>query len=64
MNFAHFPHAAGMLLGLLFCAANAISATDPDLLLDVVLDPQTRQFKAEAELQIPARSFRCMNPCT
>jgi hypothetical protein len=58
MNFAHFPHAAEMLLGLLFCAANAISATDPDLLLDVVLDPQTRQFKAEAELQIPARSFR------
>lgn len=58
MNFAHFRHAAGMLLGLFFCAASAISATDPDLLLDVTLDPQTRQFKAEAELQLAARSFR------
>jgi len=58
MNFAHFRHAAGALLGLLFCAASAISATDPELLLDVTLDPQTRQFKAEAELQVPARSFR------
>lgn len=58
MKFAHFHHAAGMLLGLLFSAASAISATDPDLLLDVTLDPQTRQFKAEAELQLAARSFR------
>jgi hypothetical protein len=58
MKFAHFRHAAGMLLGLLFSAASAISATDPDLLLDVTLDPQTRQFKAEAELQLAARSFR------
>ncbi len=58
MTFTHFRHAAGMLLGLLFCTANAISSTDPDLLLDLVLDPQTRQLKAEAELQIPARSFR------
>jgi hypothetical protein len=30
----------------------------PDLLLDVSLDPQSRQFKAEAELQPGARSFR------
>ena len=58
MNFIHFRHTAGLLLGLLFYVANAFSATDPDLLLDVSLDPQTRQFKAEAELQIPARSFR------
>ncbi len=58
MNIAHFRHAAGALLGLLFCTASAISATDPDLLLDVTLDPQTRQFKAEAELHLAARSFR------
>jgi aminopeptidase N len=56
MNFTRY--AAGALLGLMFYAAGAVSATDPDLLLDVALDPQTRQFKAEAELQITARSFR------
>lgn len=58
MNFTHFRYAAGALLGLLFYAASAIGANYPDLLLDVALDPQTRQFKAEAELQITARSFR------
>jgi aminopeptidase N len=58
MNFTRFRYAAGALLGLMFYAAGAVSATDPDLLLDVALDPQTRQFKAEAELQITARSFR------
>ena len=58
MNFTRFCNTAGALLGLFFYAASAISASDPDLLLDVALDPQTRQFKAEAELQITARSFR------
>ncbi|MDD2741190.1 MAG: M1 family aminopeptidase [Rhodocyclaceae bacterium] len=58
MNLLYFRHPAGFLLGLLFCAASAFSATDPDLLLDVSLDPQSRQFKASAELQLTARSFR------
>ncbi|MEN9481461.1 MAG: hypothetical protein RLZZ298_2856 [Pseudomonadota bacterium] len=58
MNFIHSRHTAGLLLGLLFYAANVFSATDPDLLLDISLDPQSRQFKASAELQIAARSFR------
>lgn len=46
----------GALLGLLLYNPSGFGA--PDLLLDVSLDPHSRQFKAEAELQAPARSFR------
>ena len=56
MSIARFRRSAGMLLGLLLYAANALSA--PDLILDVSLDPQSRQFKAEAELQPATRTFR------
>lgn len=56
MSFARFAYAAGALLGLLFNAASAFSA--PDLILDISLDPQSRQFKAEAELQPTTRTFR------
>ena len=58
MTLARFRHAARGLLGLLFFAAGAHAAPAPDLLLDVSLDPQTRQFKAEAELLVTAPSFR------
>jgi hypothetical protein len=56
MSIARFRRSAGVLLGLLLCTANAFSA--PDLILDVSLDPQSRQFKAEAELQAETRTFR------
>jgi hypothetical protein len=42
--------------GLLLGAANALGA--PDLLLDISLDPHSRQFEAEAELQPATWSFR------
>ncbi len=58
MTLARFRHAARSLLGLLFFAAGAHAAPAPDLLLDVSLDPQTRQFKAEAELLVRSPSFR------
>ena len=56
MSPTRFRHLAAALFGLLLAAASAFAA--PDLLLDVSLDPQSRQFKAEAELQPGARSFR------
>ena len=56
MTVARLHHAAGALLGLLLYAASAFSA--PDLVLDVSLNPQSRQFKAEAELQATTRTFR------
>ena len=56
MSFVRCRYAAGALLGLLFNIASASSA--PDLVLDVSLDPQSRQFKAEAELQASTRTFR------
>ena len=56
-HYAHLRHAAGALLGLLFFAASAISATEPDLVLDLSLDPQSRQFKASAELLVSTPTF-------
>ena len=56
MSFARFRNAAGALLGLLFNVASAFGW--PDLILDISLDPQSRQFKAEAELQASTRTFR------
>ena len=56
MSPSRFRHLATALFGLLLAAASAFAA--PDLLLDISLDPQSRQFKAEAELQPGARSFR------
>ena len=58
MTFAGFPQATGALLGLLLYAASAFGATNPDLVLDLWLDPQTRQLKAEAELLIKGNTFR------
>lgn len=58
MNLLNFRQMSGALLGLLLFAASACSATEPDLLLDVSLNPQSRQFKAEAELQLTERTFR------
>lgn len=43
---------AGLLLGV----SGALGA--PDLLLDLSLDPHSRQFRAEAELQAANRTFR------
>ena len=56
MTVARFRHASGAFFGLLLTAASAFSA--PDLVLDVSLDPQSRQFKAEAELQVTKQTFR------
>ena len=56
MSPTRFRHLAAALFGLLLAAASAFAA--PDLLLDVSLDPPSRQFKAEAELQPSARNFR------
>ena len=56
MSFARFRYAGGALLGLLFNVASAFGS--PDLILDISLDPQSRQFKAEAELQASTRTFR------
>jgi hypothetical protein len=56
-RFARLHQAAGALLGLLFFAASAISATDPDLVLDISLDPASRQFKATAELLVMTPTF-------
>ena len=38
--------------------ATASAFAAPDLVLDISLDPPSRQFKAEAELQPSARNFR------
>lgn len=57
-RFVRFRQHAVTLFGLLLVAANAVSAAAPELILDVALDPQSRQFKAEAELQAPTRNFR------
>ena len=56
MTVARFRHVSGALFGLLLTTASAFSA--PDLVLDVSLDPQSRQFKAEAELQVTKETFR------
>lgn len=56
MRLARFRLVAAALLGLLLASASAFAA--PDLVLDIALDPQSRQFKAEAELQPGGRSFR------
>ena len=56
MSFAFFRRATGAFLGLLLYAASALSA--PDLVLDISLDPHSRQFKAEAELQPKEQTFR------
>ncbi|MBL8428748.1 MAG: M1 family peptidase [Dechloromonas sp.] len=57
-RFVRFRQHAVTLFGLLLVAASAVSAAAPELILDVALDPQSRQFKAEAELQAPTRNFR------
>jgi hypothetical protein len=46
------------LLGLLLLALGAYGASPPHLVLDVSLDPQSRQLKAEAMLQVAAPTFR------
>ena len=56
MRFARFREVVTALLGLMLATASAFAA--PDLVLDISLDPPSRQFKAEAELQPGARNFR------
>ena len=56
MRLARFREVVTALLGLMLATASAFAA--PDLVLDISLDPPSRQFKAEAELQPGARNFR------
>jgi aminopeptidase N len=58
MRFDRVGRAAVALLGLFLCALSAFGASVPHLALTVALDPQSRQFKAEAELAVAAPSFR------
>lgn len=56
MSFPVLRTFVAILAGVFLSAANAFA--NPDLVLDVSLDPQTRQFRAEARLQPDKRSFR------
>ena len=55
---SHFRHFTGALIGLCWLVSSASAAPSPDLALDLSLNPQTRQLKATAELQLTERTFQ------